>query len=106
MSSGLRSTSGSSDPKWIGDDGSGLVWLWSALTCQRFFLRLLQTCLLEDTIQRSGRHVNIGFSRYGDGPASVWMLELAMTASSSRKVPTTIFKKLDNLSDFHSAIML
>ncbi len=62
---------------------------------------LLRTCLLQDTIQRSGWHVNTRLARYCHRSAPVWVLKLAMTPFRPRQIPSSSFKKFDNLPDLH-----
>src|ERR1051326_169766 len=67
-------------------------------------LLLLQTCLLQNTIQGSRRHVNIRLARYGHRATSVGILKLAVTSFGPCQTPSSFFEKLDDLPDFHLSL--
>src|SRR5690348_35277 len=64
--------------------------------------RLLETRLLQDTIQSSGREIVRRLARHGDAAGLRWVLILAMTTARRNQNPAVLLEHLYRVTDLHA----
>jgi hypothetical protein len=68
-------------------------------------LILFQTCLFENRVERTGRHIDICFSGNGHSTALGWMFELPVASLRAIQVPAIVMEQLDKVADLHAGKM-
>jgi hypothetical protein len=66
---------------------------------------VLQSSLLEHTVQRAFGHVNAGMTGDGNQAGFGPVLEMAVASPRSHEKPAVVFHKSDDITDFHSPFL-